>query len=381
MKPLQKNTIRHNLIRISMLAVGSALFISLLAVSAYNLSNYRKALMQNLVFQAKIIGINSSAAILFNNQKDAEETLSALKAVPNIVSGVIYTKDGKVFAVYQRNISKENFSQIPLQKNDYQFGLDHLFLLQPIIADNETIGAIYIKSDLKAFYLYLAIHAVIIIGVILVSFLITALFLSKLQKTITNPIVDLAGLMKTVSEDKDYSIRSSINKGPSELQYLSNGFNEMLEQIHRRDFELELQRQNLEEMVQMRTGELAKSNEQLEQELAERKRTEALIASTKARLQHLLISSPAIIYSCKPGEVVSCSTLKIKPLHPAEEFNTPLKFLTGFTFVSDNVRDQLGYEPGEFFEDPDFWSNRLHSDDVDKIAAGINRLLKNGHHI
>lgn len=356
MKHNQHRSIKHNLFRISMLTAGAALLISLVAVSAYHLLNYRKSLALNLIMQANIISVNSSAAILFNNQKDAEETLSALKSVPNIVFAVIYTKNGKVFAVYQREKSKEDLGIFPSQKEGYQFGINHLSLLQPIVVDNETIGTIYINSDLKDIYIYLLLHILVIIIVILISLVVAGLFLTRLHRTITSPLAGLVGLMRSVSEGRDYSIRAPI-QGPAELQYLSAGFNRMLEQIQKRDSELELHSQHLEEMVERRTSELAKINEQLKQELAERERAEALIISTKARLQHLLVSSPAVIYSCKP------------------DADLP------FTFVSDNVREQLGYEPGEFFEDIKFWSSHIYPDDRDKIMSGLNCLLKQGHHI
>ncbi len=247
-----------------------------LSVSTYSLLYYRRSIINNLIAQAKIIGINSSAAILFNNRKDAEDTLSALKAVPNIVSAVIYTKDGEIFATYQKENLDKDFTQFPPQKEGYHFGITNLSLLQLIIVDNEPIGTIYIKSTLKELHTYLILHIVIIIIIVIISFSFAILFLSRLVRTITQPISGLVGLMKTVSEEKNYNLRAHI-QGPSELRYLSEGFNEMLKQIQTRETELELHRKHLEEMVSDRTAELTKSKERLEQELAERKRAEEQI--------------------------------------------------------------------------------------------------------
>ncbi len=358
MKLLKDNSIRYNLIRIIILAAGAALIISILSISTYSFIYYRNSIAHNLTVQAKMIGINSTASILFNNQKDAEETLSALKAVPNIVYAAIYTRDGRKFATYSpvKEEARDGYDEFLPQKEGYQFGINHLSLVQPVIMDNEAIGTIYIISNLRALHVYMALHVAIIIAIVTVSIYIATLLLSRLQRKIANPIVKLVELMKGVSENKDYSIRTAI-EGPSEIQYLASGFNNMLEQIYRRDMELELQRQGLEKMVEARTAELARSNEQLGEELAERKRAEAQLISAKARLQHLLISSPAVIYSCK------------------EDAGLP------FTFVSNNVKDQLGYEPADFLNDPKFWSSHVHIDDIDQATAGINRLLKRGHHI
>lgn len=358
MKLLKDNSIRYNLIRIIMSAAGAALLISILSVSTYSFVYYRNSIAHNLVVQAKMIGINSAASILFNNRKDAEETLSALKAVPSIDYAAIYTKDGRIFATYSPagKTLKDSYNELLPQKEGYTFGINHLSLLQPVVIDNELIGSIFIMSNLKDLHVYMALHVALIIAIVIVSIYIAMLLLSRLQKTITGPVGKLVELMKDVSEKKDYSVRAAI-EGPSEIQYLAGGFNNMLEQIHARDMELELQRQGLEKMVESRTAELARSNEQLADELAERKRAEALLMSVKARLQHLLISSPAVIYSCRP-----------EPGMP-------------FTFVSDNVVEHLGYEPFEFFRDPKFWGIHVHIDDIDQATAGINRLLKRRHHI
>lgn len=351
-----ENSIRYSLIRINRLTVGIVLLISLLALTTYNFSSYKKTLERNLAVQARIISTNSSAAILFNNREDAEETLSSLGTVPDIVTAVLYTKNGNVFAAYQKEKTTEGIPSLFFQEQGYQFSRNYLSLIQPVVIDTETIGTIYIKSDLKDLYFYLLAHLILIVVVIVVSLLTAREFLSRLQKTITNPINDLVELMKTVSEGKNYSVNALLH-GPSELQSLSHGFNEMLGQIQKRDMELNAHRQNLEEMVYRRTNELAQTNVLLKEELIERQKAESALISTKAQLQHLLVSSPAVIYSCNPDA----------------------DFL--FTFVSDNVKDQFGYEPDEFLEDPIFWRSNINTEDLDLILAGRNSLLNRGHHI
>ena len=92
-------------------------------------------------------------------------------------------------------------------------------------------------------------------------------------------------------------------------------------------------------------------------DITERKQAEKALVSAKARLQHLLISSPAVIYSTKPDADMV------------------------FTFISNNIKDQIGYDSKEFIEDPEFWISHVHTDDTDRITAGLKRLLSRGHHI
>jgi adenylate cyclase len=82
---------------------------------------------------------------------------------------------------------------------------------------------------------------------------------------------------------------------------------------------------------------------------------EALVAA-QDRIGHLLSSAPAVIYSYK-------ATGDFAP-----------------TFVSQNIRDRLGYEPQEYLENADFWRRRVHPDDLAAVEAEAVRLFKEGSH-
>src|SRR3972149_4967027 len=55
---------------------------------------------EKLLALADIIGKNSSAAITFNDNKSAADTLEGLSLNPHILSAYIITKDNKLFAKY-----------------------------------------------------------------------------------------------------------------------------------------------------------------------------------------------------------------------------------------------------------------------------------------
>ncbi|MEG4941069.1 PAS domain S-box protein [Microcoleus sp. F4-D5] len=77
---------------------------------------------------------------------------------------------------------------------------------------------------------------------------------------------------------------------------------------------------------------------------------QALHASTN-RLNFLLNYSPVVIFSSKP----------------AGDY--------GATFISENIKDVLGYESREFLEDSKFWVNHLHPDDVEPVLNGLANLF------
>ena len=78
-------------------------------------------------------------------------------------------------------------------------------------------------------------------------------------------------------------------------------------------------------------------------DITERKRAEEAVAAARQRVEHLLASSPAVIYSFK-------ATGDFAP-----------------TFISQNVKDLLGYDREEYLESPDFWRSRVHPEDCPRI--------------
>jgi len=85
-----------------------------------------------------------------------------------------------------------------------------------------------------------------------------------------------------------------------------------------------------------------------------RKKAEKELLNTKQRLDHLISSSPAVIYSCGP----------------------PPDFPT--TFISNNIQERLGYSPQDFYDDPFFWSKQIHPDDSERISARLAELDNKG---
>lgn len=91
-------------------------------------------------------------------------------------------------------------------------------------------------------------------------------------------------------------------------------------------------------------------------DISQRKQLSEALVAAQQRLVHLLSCAPAVIYSYK-------ATGDFAP-----------------TFVSENVRDWLGYEPQEYLENPDFWWRCVHPDDRARIEAKSVELYKNGRH-
>ena len=102
--------------------------------------------------------------------------------------------------------------------------------------------------------------------------------------------------------------------------------------------------------------EQAIRNATRERESRARRQLKEVQAAAQERLSRLLSSSPAVIYSFK-------ATGDFAP-----------------TFVSDNISRVFGYAPGEYLEDPSFWRDRVHPDDLARVEDEISQFFQNGVH-
>src|SRR6267378_785859 len=175
MPKVQHYSISRKLTLINMLVSVVALLLASGGFCAYDLYSFRTALVRNVSTQAQIIGDNSVSALLFNDPRSAEKTLSALRANPNLMYAQIYTSDSQPFAGYWRDRAGETLS-VPVipsgQIQSHWFTDGQLGLARSIIFQGKPTGTVYILSDLGAMNDRLKSYALIVVVVLLVSLLV-----------------------------------------------------------------------------------------------------------------------------------------------------------------------------------------------------------------
>src|SRR4030081_3788350 len=142
---LHGNSIAKRLTTMNILVSGVGLLISCAAFVAYDLVSFRETMVHNLSIQAQIAGSNSVSALLFNDPQAAENTLSALKAAPNIVSAGIYTNEGSSFAMYQRDGEGQDLALPPIpagQTEAHWFRDGHLVAVRKTVFRGKPSGTV-----------------------------------------------------------------------------------------------------------------------------------------------------------------------------------------------------------------------------------------------
>ncbi|MDH5731408.1 MAG: PAS domain-containing protein, partial [Gammaproteobacteria bacterium] len=78
--------------------------------------------------------------------------------------------------------------------------------------------------------------------------------------------------------------------------------------------------------------------------------------TAQQNLVELVENSATVVYRCEPSDTF-----------PA-------------TFISHNVTRQLGYQPEDFINNPNFWASNIHPDDREEIFNNLGQLFEHGFH-
>jgi signal transduction histidine kinase len=249
--------IRQKLMAIILVISGVVLLMTSATFLAYEFATFRQSQIRELTTLGEIIAANSTAAVAFDNQRDATEILGALKAERHIVAAALYDKQGELFAHYPAEAAA-GFFPPKAGPDGYRFETRHLAGFAPVVQvkGSGRLGTLYLKSDMEAMNERFRLYGVIALLVVTASAGVAYVLSRKLQHQISRPILALAEAAQAVSDRRDYSVRAR-KYGEDELGLLTEAFNHMLDTIQQ-------QNESLENRVRERTAELESANDELE---------------------------------------------------------------------------------------------------------------------
>ena len=258
-------TIRKKLIAIQLvtafvvLASGSAVFV----VNAKR--QFRTELVSNVSSTAELIGENTASTLQFFDSEAAAQVLSTLRIEPHIANAAVYDEGGQIFATYKR-VDSGPFLFPEVAAVSHAFDSEYLTLFRPILRGDDHIGTVFMRSDLRQLDELVDRYLGDVVEIFVIGVLLSVLLAVFLQRAISEPILNLVRTTQNVSETGDYSRRAPQTTA-DELGSLSASFNEMLEQIEKRDTSLLEAQTNLEGRVRERTTELQEATDRLAEAL------------------------------------------------------------------------------------------------------------------
>ncbi|MCA9468876.1 MAG: HAMP domain-containing protein, partial [Nitrospira sp.] len=261
-----------------------SLTVACSALVIHDIVTFREMLIRELITQTNLVGQNCAAALAFNDQEIARETLEAFRHQPNIQQATLFTKEGHILARY----GSGDTIPPPNTKSDQAFqariSWQSVEVLNTVSLHQDFLGTLYVRSSLQALHTRLIDILKTTTFVMMLSLLLAALIASRLQALISTPLNTLTTIARRISRDQDYTLRAPAHH-PDEIGALMDGFNAMLQAIEERDKELDQHRNHLTQLVSDQTSQLTEANSRLQLEITERSTVARQLSVTAGALE------------------------------------------------------------------------------------------------
>ena len=128
--------------------------------------------------------------------------------MPQIVSGQLELRNHQQLASFGTYQDQSEIEAARLTSG-FRINGDHILLAQPVMVAGKREGTLYLLADLhqmtaQLLRLYIAIFALVLVVSLIAALILSSQFLHFL----TDPILRLAGVARTIAEHKDYSVRA-----------------------------------------------------------------------------------------------------------------------------------------------------------------------------
>ena len=226
-------SIKTKLLSIILLVSLSTLIVGFVIISISDIASFRKELQNNTLMNTRLIGEYCIAPLTFDDNTGAESILSKLESIPYIESGAIYDRNDILFASY----SRENDVFIPPlldiavnSESKYFYQRGKLRVVHPIIYKNTKYGTISIIASTQFLVIKIRNYLLVMLLIFAGSGVFAYLLASRLQKPISQPILELSELTRKISEEGNYTVQILKNSS-DEIGLLYDNFNNMLRQL------------------------------------------------------------------------------------------------------------------------------------------------------
>ncbi|MCP3983030.1 MAG: HAMP domain-containing protein [bacterium] len=215
-----------------MLAIIGTTVVALVALTGVLLGvetwMNRNALVENHTITADMTGRHSLAALLFDDEAAAAETLRALAAEPDIAAAAIYRSDGTRLADFKQetnSVFPETLDSEPIYRGEY------LEISRPVFDGRSEVGSVFLRVHTRGIMArttrYLAVAGVVLALVLALASGAAA----ALMRSLSRPIGMLVEHSKSLTQG---DLTASVpEEGDDEIGSLARAFNAMGESLRK----------------------------------------------------------------------------------------------------------------------------------------------------
>lgn len=242
--------IHRKLIALAFGVSAVALVLAVAGLSLFEVARFRAGAVEDARALAQLIAENTAAAIVFDDERAAAETLATVRVRPVINRACLYRMDGSLMAAYLRRPG-DGCRIHPQERRTWRVvtaGAD-------VVSNSRVVGRVFVDrtlADLRGRIIAGAIAALI---TLVAAGLIALALAQALQRIVSRPVVALAQAARGIGLRQSYEV-PVIPAPPDETGELVRAFGEMVQRVGDAN------------------AALTRTNEALRREIAERRRME-----------------------------------------------------------------------------------------------------------
>ena len=232
--------VKHKILFIVIASIVLSLITAFFLIAVYDRQSFRQGMVEELTVLSDVIAKRSSAALLFQDTSAATANLESLSVKDNIILACIYDANKKPFAIFSRSRQEnEVCPELPYAGEEVytliKSGIS--LLVNPIEFSGRKLGWIYVAASMDK--LADRMNQLLIIGalIFLTAGVVAYLFAVRVQRYITQPLVNLQLVLRTITKSRDYSLRA-IKESDDEFGHLVVDFNRMLHMVQEANLRL-----------------------------------------------------------------------------------------------------------------------------------------------
>lgn len=234
--------IQRKISLIIVIGMASAMIVTVANFISFDRENVKRDLGEEMRVLARITAARSAAAVAFGDRSNALENLTSLSLRSTVQYACIYDEEQRIFARFQRKDSPFQPCADELDDRSYRRNSqrkDLLEVVEPIFRKGQRLGYVLVASDLSPIAERTRKWIVTSVFVTLAALLVAFLMTRRLQRSVVQPITDLANVMDDVRQTNNLGLRAHA-PGRDETGRLVDSFNEMLQIIEKNNRDLEM---------------------------------------------------------------------------------------------------------------------------------------------
>ena len=240
-----------------------SLIVILAAMTISKILEYRDEFIDLANTDVSIISLNLEPALLFGDQTAAKNFVTSLSSNRAIEIIEVYDSENRLYCSYKRpNITHHDTGSHQAceygKANFWSSTACGQIIATDPINKGKRLGTIYLHYSLTRFYKEGMEVFISLALAFAVSYRIGLSYIRRRQRYVVDPIKKLTSTTHSISVNRDYSLNLQTYCKIDEIIKLTDSFNHMMDQINKRDIELE-------KKVATRTRQLSEYANEMEQ--------------------------------------------------------------------------------------------------------------------